>query len=127
MVWRVAAVSLTLACLIGCDGATLVDGTVTNRTGNAIKGATVRLSLDNHRNERSMTDADGSFHVGLVHAPSHHVRSILEVVAAGFQPTTIELVGSAHYQCKVAMEPTDEQRAAPVTLARDGVCTLRAR
>jgi hypothetical protein len=122
---RAVLTALSMACLAGCDGATFVRGTVSSTDGKPINGAAVRLSLRGGRSDSAATDSGGRFHVGLVHAPSGRVRSTLNVVATGFRTTTIELVGTASYDCSVTMEVAAVQPLAPAAVAREKVCTRR--
>lgn len=67
---RLACLALVLLVLVGCDAGTSVRGIVSETNGRPVAGASVRLlAVKNGKMAEMNSEADGSFHVTMLHGP----------------------------------------------------------
>jgi hypothetical protein len=80
------ALTLVLALFIAaCDGFTHLQGKVTDMNGKPIQGAVVEMkTISGGRDDKSKTEADGSFSVDFTHAP-FNVDLMLTVSKEGYK------------------------------------------
>ena len=115
---------LAMACLfplVGCDGGTTVKGHIQSLSGDPLGGATVRLL--HRRTERQVnTGSDGSFRVGFLHEPGLRVPVRLVVSMPKHQVISIDLFGTAQYECTIRMPDDGGESKGALVLAAKEVC-----
>jgi hypothetical protein len=93
------------ACLVvACDGHTSVKGTVRDERGNPVEGALVRLTLVSTKKSReARTGGDGSFVIGIVHAPFAVGKVRLSITKDGFEAYTLDVDGNTSQVANVTL------------------------
>jgi hypothetical protein len=86
------AIGFSFILLIaGCDGGTRVTGLVRDTSGNPIGEAKITLTeIETNRSVPTLSKQDGSYRIGMLHAPSADVRLRLAIEKNGFAPWTLE-------------------------------------
>lgn len=119
--WRTALAALGLVSALACDGATSIYGTIRDKQGHPVVGATVTLTAEAGGAWSVMSGPEGRFQITRVHAPKSTVRSRLTVAADGLRSITMDVVGTATYECE--FEFSDRAAAdRPITVSRDSAC-----
>jgi len=72
-----------------------------------------------------VTDEKGFYLIGIVHEPRSGVPTQLSVAAAGFEPVTVDLVGTASYRCDIRLHATVNPGTPPRAVPRERTCIRR--
>lgn len=103
---RRAVYAVVLAVvLVGCDGHTSVKGVVSTMDGRPVAGASVHLAPveDVRPNADTKSAGDGSYYIGMTHAPSWTVVLRLTVTKDGYRTFSKEYQANKNYRCDVAL------------------------
>ena len=123
--WVAITAFIGSGILIGCDGATSVDGVIRTDQGRPLPGVEVRMTYRSRTGPPVVTDEKGSYLIGVVHEPRSGVPTQLSVAAVGFEPVTVDLVGTASYRCDIRLHATVNSGTTPRAVPRERTCTRR--
>jgi hypothetical protein len=102
-----AATALLLLCLTGCEGGTLLDGTITDMTGKPVPSAIITLEVigGNWHKAQKLSNDHGVYEIGVVHYPE---RTDLAVTVSkeGFEPFMKKFASKGtHQHLNVKLKP----------------------
>ena len=94
----VATVLLALS-LIGCEGGTLLDGTITDRAGQPIASATIVLEVvgGHFSSANGQSNDQGAYHIQVLHYPEP-TALVVTVSKEGFEPFKKQFVSKGTHQ-----------------------------
>jgi carboxypeptidase family protein len=98
-----AAFFLVLIFLLGCEGATKLEGRITDQDGRPIESAMVTLDVgDPVRHAETLSKADGSYYLFLSHAPG--VARWVTVSKSGYKTVHKKLHGGIEVHLNVVLK-----------------------
>ncbi len=103
--WRGFWILVLGLVLVACDGHTSVRGVVSGVNGHPLAGATIHLTPVDGRgpNGEARSGSDGSYYVGMMHAPSWMVMLHLTVSKSGYRTFDKEFRANKSYTCDVTL------------------------
>jgi hypothetical protein len=101
---------LVVLGVAGCDGHTSVSGRITDPKGKPLPEAAVKLiqQTGHPRSSTTTSDEEGRFSVGVTHAPTKSMPFVLEVTKEGFEKHAERLLGTAHHEREITLQPASK-------------------
>ena len=102
---RRVALGLSLLFVIGCDGYTGVRGVVLMPDRQPVVAATVRLESSSGKTREDHTAMDGSYIIGITHAPFFAGQMRFTVTKEAYMRFEKELSGNERHRLEVVLTP----------------------
>ena len=103
------AAALLVLSLTGCEGGTLLVGTITDAAGKPVAAATITLDVvgGSFSPAKEWSTQEGAYHIHVVHAPER-THLVVTVSKDGFEPFTKKFLSKGTYEhLNVKLKPVD--------------------